>query len=127
MRQMLGPVALTLAITGCAGDNRTDEVATDSAEQAVEAPDRAPLCTQLFAPGQTTAEVLTAIGMDTTANMQTGGECTDERGQTSVHLLPHLTCTSGARVWYVNPYGYGVEGGSWKPFPEGTNLPPTDC
>jgi hypothetical protein len=65
--------------------------------------------------------------MDTTANMQTGGECTDERGQTSVHLLPHLTCTSGARVWYVNPYGYGVEGGSWKPFPEGTNLPPTDC
>lgn len=124
---MLGPVAVTLAVAACAGSDRTDDVATDRAEPAVEASDRVPLCAELFAPGQTTAQVLTAIGMDTTENMQTGGECTDERGQTSIHLLPHGTCTSGARVWYLDPYGYGVEGGPWRPLPEGTDLPPTDC
>jgi hypothetical protein len=132
---MLGITTLVvaLAITACADDNEAGNVATDTtgttdtSAQAVEGSDEVPLCTELFASGQTTDEVLAAIGMDTTENMQTGGECTDEQGSASIHLLAHTTCTSGARVWYVNPYGYGVAGGTWTPFPEGTSTPPADC
>jgi hypothetical protein len=128
---MLGAItlAVALAITACAGDNETDNVATDTTMQVVEGTDEAPPCTELFAPGQTTEQVLAAIGMDTTENMQTGGQCTDEGG-VSVHLLASTTCPSGARVWYISPYGYGVEGGTWTPFPEGTSTPPVtpdDC
>jgi hypothetical protein len=137
MRQMLGSVAfaVALAITACAGDDGTDDVATDTTEQGatatteqvVEESGEVPLCTELFAPGQTTDQVLAAIGMDTTENMQTGGECTDEEGEASIHLLAYGTCPSGARVWYIAPYGYGVAGGTWQLFPEGTSPPPTDC
>jgi hypothetical protein len=129
MRQMLGPVtfAVALAITACAGDNGTDNVETDTTEEVVDGPDEAPLCSELFAPGQSTDHVLAAIGMDTTENMQTGGECADEQGEVSVQLLAYGTCPSGARVWYATPYGYGLAGGTWKSFPEGTSPPPTDC
>jgi hypothetical protein len=121
--------ALALAITACADDNGTDNLATDTTEQMVEGSDEAPLCTELFAPGQTTEQVLAAIGMDTTENMQTGGECADEKGEVSIVLLAYGTCPSGARVWYISPYGYGVAGGTWTPIPEGTSPPPTnwDC
>ena len=126
---MLGPVtfAVALAITACAGDNGTDNVATDTTEHVADGSDEAPPCTELFAPGRSTDQVLAAVGMDTTENMQTGGKCTDEQGEASVHLLAYGNCPSGARVWYVSPYGYGVAGGTWKPFPEGTSPPPTDC
>ena len=128
---MLGPVtfAVALAITACAGDDGDDDVATDTTEQVVEvSDDEAPPCTELFAPGRATDKVLAAIGMDTTENIQTGtgGECTDEEGEASIHLLAYGKCPSGARVWW-NGYGYGVAGGTWKLFPEGTLPPPTDC
>jgi hypothetical protein len=129
VRQMLGTTALAvaLAITACGGDDETDDAATGTTEQAVEGSGEAPLCTELFAPGQTTEQVLAGIGMDTTENMQTGGECADEEGEVSIHLLAYTTCTSGARVWYLSEYGYGVAGGTWMPLPEGTSAPPTDC
>lgn len=132
---MLGliTIAVALAITACASDDPTDDVATDddgatdTTGQPGEMSDEAPLCTQLFAPGQTTEQVLTAIGMDTTENMQTGGECADAQGEVAIQLLAYGTCPSGARVWYLGDYGYGVAGGTWTPFPEGTSPPPTDC
>jgi hypothetical protein len=155
VRQKLGIItlAVALAITACGGDNGADSIVagttdpteqvattdteeaatTDTTEQgatsgpAVEGSDEAPLCSELFAPGQTTDQVLAAIGMDTTENTQTGGECTDEEGSVAIHLLAYGTCTSGARVWYLHPYGYGVAGGTWTPFPEGTITPPADC
>jgi hypothetical protein len=139
LKKILGliTIATALAVTACASDNATDDNATDDVAtddsaadttgQPGEVSDEAPLCTELFAPGQTTDQVLTAIGMDTTENMQTGGKCTDEQGEASIHLLAHGTCPSGARVWYLSDYGYGVAGGTWTPFPEGTSPPPTDC
>ena len=127
---MLGavPFAVALAITACAGDNGTDNVATDTTEHVADGSGEAPPCTELFAPGRATDEVLAAIGMDTTENIQTGtgGECTDEEGEASIHLLAYGKCPSGARVWW-NGYGYGVAGGTWKPLTEDTPLPPTDC
>jgi hypothetical protein len=126
---MLGIItlAVALAITACADGKETDDVAAGTTEQAVEGSDEAPLCTELFAPGQPTDQVLAAIGMDTTENMQTGGECTDEQGDVSIHLLNYSTCTSGSRVWYLSEYGYGVAGGTWTPLPEGASLPFVDC
>jgi hypothetical protein len=143
--QKLGTITLAaaLAVAACAGESEPDDVATDTTEHAVgsgsddgatdttahavEASDEAPPCTELFAPGQSTDQVLAAIGMDTTENMQTGGECADDEGEVSIHLLAYGTCASGARVWYLNGYGYGVEGGTWTPLPEGAPTPPTDC
>jgi hypothetical protein len=133
MRQMLGLITFVvmLAATACGGDDEADRVATDSeaadtTSSVVQGADEAPLCTELFAPGQTTDEVLTAVGMDTTENMQTGGECIAEDGDVAIQIFAYNTCPSGARVWH-NSYGYGVAGGTWTAFPEGTSTPPADC
>lgn len=138
MRTGLGTiiVAVALAITACGGDSDIDDVAADTTDATDatdttgwvdQAPDEVPPCTELFAPGQTTEEVLDAIGLDTSENMQTGGECSDEEGEVSIHLLASTTCPSGTPVWYIGSYGYGVAGGTWTAFPEGTSTPPTDC
>lgn len=119
--------AVVLAVAACGGDDEVDSVAADTTAPVVQGTDEAPLCTELFAPGQTTEEVLAAIGMDTAENMQTGGECTDEDGDVAIHLLAYTTCASGARVWYSGDYGYGVAGGTWKRFPAPMSTPPADC
>ena len=116
--------AAALTLTACGGDD-DDSSKGDLGDLAKLVAD-APLCTTLFEPDRPTADVV--------ADAENSELCT-HGGEAVITDLASFPCTSDpARiVHYISAattdgtnWGYGIDGDTWQPMPDGQDAPNAD-
>lgn len=126
MRRATTATAIALiALAAACSNNDSDGGALDELRDLGEAVSNAPACTDLFAPGRPTADVL--------ADAEDPGICThgDEHIITALASVP-CTTDPARSVHYTGSatdgttWGFGIAGGTWAALPEGQDAPDFD-
>lgn len=112
-RSRIAIAVLAIASAACSSDDDSDARGLDDLAAAA---DDAPPCTDMFAPGRPTTDVVAQYDKQ---------PCTDEAGDMFVAVIASWDCGDGIKVHVVDPYGWGRTGDVWQgpdtPKPPSTN------